>query len=165
MLFLFSILNSGITKKITNLISNIENEHLILVATKDIKKYIRSPLINTPEKQQMKDEVIDLTDKMLALEDMKLKDIVNFDNVLVQKFSKVFVENGKLILEFDNDKLKLDIPAGKVELVKKSIELAKLFGLQEISLLELKEMETIDFNLRDKLKNEIDNIVAKMYGV
>ena len=141
-----------------------DEEKSLLVGLKDIKKYIRPPLINTPEKQQMKDKVIELTGKMLALEDVKLKDIVNFDNVLVQKFSKVFVENGKLILEFDNDKIKLDIPAGKVELVKKSIELAKLFELHEISLLELKEMEAIDFDLRDQLKSQIDNIVAKMYG-
>ena len=144
----------------------LENERNgIMLGLSSIKSFIRPPLTNTPEKQQMKDEVIELTDKMLSLEEVKLKDIVNFDNVLVQKFSKVFVENGKLILAFDNDKLKLDIPADKVELVKKSIELAKLFELHEISLLELKEMETIDFNLRDKLKNEIDNIVAKMYGV
>ena len=144
----------------------LENERNgIMLGLSSIKSFIRPPLTNTPEKQQMKDEVIDLTDKMLALEDVKLKDIVNFDNVLVQKFSKVFVENGKLILAFDNDKLKLDIPADKVELVKKSIEFAKLFELHEISLLELKEMDAIDFGLRDKLKNEIDNIVAKMYGV
>ena len=163
-LFLISLLNTKIVDKIINLNLKFDEEKSLLVGLKDIKKYIRSPLINTPEKQQMKDKVIDLTDKMLALEEVKLKDIVNFDNVLVQKFSKVFVENGKLILEFDNDKLKLDIPADKVELVKKSIELAKLFGSQEISLLELKEMETIDFGLRDQLKSQIDNIVAKMYG-
>ena len=158
------MLNTKIVDKIINLNLKFDEEKSLLVGLKDIKKYIRPPLINTPEKQQMKEEVIDLTDKMLALEDVKLKDIVNFDNILVQKFSKVFVENGKLILEFDNDKLKLDISANKVELVKKSIETAKLFELKEISLLELKEMETIDFDLRDKLKSQIDNIVAKMYG-
>ena len=164
MLFLLSLLNCKISDKIIYLCLKSGEEKSLSVGLKDIKKYIRPPLVNTPEKQQMKDEVIDLTDKMLALEEVKLKDIVNFDNVLVQKFSKVFVENGKLVLEFDNDKLKLDIPAGKVELVKKSIEMAKLFDLQEISLLELKEMETIDFDLRDQLKSQIDNIVAKMYG-
>ena len=164
-LFLLSILNSKISQKIIKFFLKNDNEVYCYVSIKNVKKYIRPPLINTPEKQQMKDEVIELTDKMLSLEEVKLKDIVNFDNVLVQKFSKVFVENGKLILAFDNDKLKLDIPADKVELVKKSIELAKLFDLQEISLLELKEMEAIDFVLRDQLKTKIDNIVAKMYGV
>ena len=71
MLFLFSILNSNITKELTNLISNIKTEHLILVATKDIKKYIRPPLINSQEQQDRKQKVIELTEQMLELDEQE----------------------------------------------------------------------------------------------
>ena len=96
-----------------------------------------------------------------------MKDIVDFDDVLVQHFNKVFVEggkeNGKLVLEFDDDKVKLDIQADKTKLIEDSLRLSKLLESEEISLLDLKEMEVIDFRKRDELKKEIDDIIERMY--
>jgi hypothetical protein len=87
-LYLLSILNSPINRFILFKFLKNDNEKDILVGVKAIKEFIRVPIIY-PDNKNIKSEIIYQTDILLNIETKILSDIVNFSNVLLQKFDNL----------------------------------------------------------------------------
>jgi len=165
-LYLFSLLNSPITKLI--LISNLKSEHEkeYLVPIKAIKEFINVPKI-TESNQFIKGEIIKGTEEMLAMEEVILADLVDFSRVMMQKFDNVLVKGNNLVLYRDKKERNLKITRKKA-LVKKTI--ADKYGSDElqfetgnITLSELKSLPAIDFEKQTALKDYIDDLVFALY--
>ena len=165
-LYLFSLLNFPATKLLLEANLKNENEKEYLVPVKTIKEFIHIPKI-TGDNQFIKNEIIKQTEKMLRLEEIKLNDLVDFSKVMMQKFDDAKVEKNNLVLVKDNKEIKLKIK-NNPSLIKKAlnnlIDSDKL-KLEKgvINLNELKELPIIDFELRDKIKNYIDDLVFALY--
>jgi len=169
LLFLFSLLNSAITKKILQEKLKLPNEQSYIVPLTAIKQYIRIPKI-TPENQHIKAKIIELTEKMLDIETITLSDLVDFKNFTVQRFDNVHVVGNHLVVHFNNNEYKLEITKDKTEFVKKIIsdnyyDNSLIFKRKEVSLQELLNLETIDFDQQTKIKTEIDELVGEMYKI
>ncbi len=160
-LFLLAILNSSLSKKILEGYLRNANEAAILVGIKAIKQYIRIPKI-TSQNQPLKEEIIAQTKKMLALEHVTLGQIVNLSSVQIQKFTNVYVKEGKLYLKSPNKELYLSILPGKEKWVEDLFPQG-LFEDKEYTLTELKHMPVVDVVLRDQLKDYVDDLVFALY--
>lgn len=165
-LYLFSLLNCPFTKLILEAQLKSEQEKEYLIPIKAIKEFIRVPKI-TEDNQQIKEEIIKQTEELLALEEKKLSDFINFSKVMIQKFDKVLVRGNDLILEKNGAEIKLPIKNEK-ELIKnilsdkynkKDLNLKK----QETALSELKELPIIDLEKQQELKDYIDDLVFALY--
>jgi len=164
--YLLALLNSGINKIILEKNLKQEQEQSYFVPITGIKQFIRVPKI-TEDNQFIKNEIIKQTEKMLKLEEIKLNDLVDFSKVMMQKFDDAKVEKNNLVLIKDNEETKLKIK-NNPSLVKKAlnnlIDSDKLkLEKRVINLNELKELPIIDFELRDKIKNYIDDLVFALY--
>ena len=73
-----------------------ENEKDFLLSSSSIKNFIKVPKI-TDKNKAIKQEIIKQTEKLLALEDLQLKDFVDFTTT-IQKFEQVEVQGDNLIL-------------------------------------------------------------------
>jgi hypothetical protein len=164
-LFLLSLLNSDLSKYILGLYLKSANEKAIQIGIKSIKKYVRIPKI-TQKNQKLKDKIITLTESMLALEDVTLRDVVEFGKLNVQKFDTIGIEKNELVLS-NGKEFRLKISLGKVPLVQKVIREKYQDGgfmtQQNISLSELKSLPAIDFDKQNAIKKEIDNLVFALY--
>lgn len=166
-MYLFALLNSKITHLLLNDIIKIEQEdtRTILVSLQIVKDQIRIPKINE-DNQFIKNEIIKRVGEMLALEDIKISDLVDFSKVMMQKFDKVEVAGGNLILTKDGKEIKCKIKKDG-DLVDKTIKEKylndKLFKDKEISLSELKDLPVIDFEKQKQLKDYIDDLVFVLY--
>ena len=166
-LYLLSILNSKITNLLFDKLLKSENEKDILLGLSVIKQFVRVPKI-TEDNQFIKNEIIKQTEKMLKLEEIKLSDLVDFPKgASLQKFDDAQVKKNNLVLIKDSRKTKLKIKSNS-SLVKKAIndftDSDKLkLEKKIINLNELKELPVIDFELRNKIKNYIDNLVFALY--
>jgi len=165
-LYLFSILNSQVIYKIIKLQLRSEFEKDLLVSTSSIKQYVRVPTI-TSKNEYMKKEIIKVTQKMLALEDITLSDYVDLSSVLVQRFNDIEVVKNTLILVHNGDKTKLHIKSHE-QLI--SDTLLNYWGAEKhkleksaISLDELRDLPIIDFQGQTKIKNYIDDLVFALY--
>jgi type I restriction-modification system DNA methylase subunit len=171
-LFIFSLLTSFVSKAIFNKICTVENEDKLsrIISIKTIKSFIRIPVI-TAKNEHIKAKIIEQTEKMLAIENVKLKDLVSFRSklaVLPQKFDKVKIQTSPLagevgpkgrvmdILLCDNVEFEITKNEAFVEKLVKEIELP-------ISLQSLKDLEAIDFEMRDAMKKYIDHLVFALY--
>ena len=167
-LFLLALLNSKTNTFLLNKLLKLEHEQKgIFIVIKRLKNFIRVPKI-TAENQPIKDKIIKLTEKMLDLEKIILKDLVDFKGLMVQKFENVQVAGNELILTFNKKDYKLKIDKKKVDFVKKIIaenlyDNNVVFNRKEITLSELKNLEAIDFDAQAKLKSEIDTLVENLY--
>lgn len=161
--FWFAILNSALSKIVFNSFLQNQHEAALLIGIKSIKQHIRIPKI-TPKNQPIKDEIVRQTEVMLALEEVKLKDIINFSCVRVQKFSEVSVVRNKLVLEHDTTTISLPISPDKLALVQATIESYKQNSSGEkITLAGLKNLEAIDFEKQAQIKDYIDDLVFSLY--
>lgn len=161
-LLLFSILNNEISKKILEINLKLENETNYLVPIKSIKQYIRMPII-TKSNEFIKNDIINKTKKLLSLENIYMKDIVDFSNVSMQKFLDVYLYKNYLTLKYDNDKyIKLHVNNNKLNIVQQSIE-NNLKDIKNISLNKIKMLKVIDYKNRDELKNYIDHLIFLLY--
>lgn len=169
-LYLFSLLNSGITDLLLQNMAKIEHEttRTILVSLQIIKDLIRVPKINK-ENQEIKDEIIKRAKQMLALEDITLADLVDFGDVLQQKFKGVAISNGKLTLMSADKNITCEI-TGDRRLINQTIDNAfenkkqSLFNEEKmISLGQLKSTPAIDFEKQNKLKDYIDDLIFALY--
>ena len=164
-LYLLSVFNSPIIRNILK--SNLKSEHEkgYLISTTSIKEFVRIPKI-TEDNQFIKDEIIKRTEEMLALEDVKLSDLVDFSDIMTQKFNSVKVEGNDLVLEKGDKEIKCKIKKD-AELVKDTIneiqQDKKLFKEGKIILSELKNMTAIDFEKQKKNKDYIDDLVFALY--
>jgi hypothetical protein len=86
-LYLFGLLNSSITNFLLGSTVKIgqEDRRTILVSLQIIKNQVQVPKI-TECNQHIKDEIIKRAEEMLALEEVKLADFVDFSGVVMQKF-------------------------------------------------------------------------------
>lgn len=166
LLYLFSVLNSPVTNRILESNLKSENEKDYLVSIASVKEFVRVPEI-TESNQLIKAEVIKRAEEILALEDVKLADLVDFSNVMVQKFDAVSVKGDSLVLCNDKKERKLKIKSGKA-LVEKTIadnyRSDKLeFESVKVKLSELKSLPAIDFEKQEVLKDYIDDLVFALY--
>jgi hypothetical protein len=165
--YLFALLNSQLNFMILSKMLKNENEKGFLIAGKSIKQYIRVPKI-TEQNKAIKDEIIKQTEIMLVLEDVLLKDRIDFSKIGVQKFNNIFIENDKLILTKEGFSCKLPIPKSQTQLVSDAIyekygqKDKNIFGT-EIKLAELKMLPVIDFSLQAKIKDYIDDLIFSLY--
>ena len=166
-LYLFALLNSKINFSILFKKLKCENEKNFTLAIKSIKQYIRIPKI-TSENQQIKEEIIALTEKMLDLEKVTLKNLIDFNDLTVQRFDNIQVTKNNLILTFNQKDYQCNIEKGREDFVKKLIsekyfENGLIFNREEVTLQELKNLEAIDFEYQSALKKQIDNLVYGLY--
>ncbi|MCD6595320.1 hypothetical protein J7L68_06575, partial [bacterium] len=113
--------------------------------------------------QVIKSKIINQTESMLSLEEKTLSDFIDFSSIMLQKFDKVSVIDGKLILVRVDRKLELEIKEN-TELVASVIE--EKYSDYEgdgITLSELKELPVIDFEKQAELKDYIDDLVFALY--
>jgi len=167
LLYLFSLLNSPITKKILQEKLMLPNEQAFIVPLTAIKQYFRVPII-TLKKQPLKEEIISLAEKMLDLEKVTLKNLVDFNDLTVQRFDNIQVTRNNLILTFNQKDYQCKIEIGKEDFVKKLIsekyfENGLIFNREEVTLQELKNLEAIDFEAQSELKKQIDDLVYELY--
>lgn len=166
LLYLLALLNSALNQLIIH--SNLKNETEkdLLVPTSFVKKFIRVPKI-TDENTSIKQEIIQKVEEMIDLEKCKLKDFVDFRDVLVQKFDNAKATKNHLLLTKSQKQIKLKIK-NRPELVKRIIdeimdqrklELKK----EKIRLGDLKETPAIDFELIDQIKDYLDDLVFSLY--
>ena len=166
LLYLFSVLNSPVTNRILESNLKSENEKDYLVSIASVKEFVRVPEI-TESNRLIKAEVIKRAEEMLALEEVKLADLVDFSNIMIQKFDAVSVKGDSLVLCKDKKERKLKIKSSKA-LVEKTItdnyRSDKLeFESVKIKLSELKSLPAIDFEKQEALKDYIDDLVFALY--
>lgn len=167
-LYLFSVLNSHITKIFLDGMLKVENEDTLsfLLGLTPFKKLIRIPVI-TNNNQFIKDEIIKKTEDMLSFEKVRLKDIIDFSKVSLQKFDNIKIDANNLVLLKGSDAIKLKIPPEKInlisELVKKTYFNKGLMLVKDITLSDLKELPVIDYENQSKIKDYIDDLVFALY--
>ena len=91
-------------------------------------------------------------------------------DLTVQRFDNVQIIGNHLVLHFNNNEYKLEIIKDNTEFVKKIISKKYLnnsliFNRKDVSLQELLNLETIDFEEQTKRKTEIDKLVGEMYKI
>ena len=101
-LYLLSLLNSKLNNFIFNKLFRLGNEKFgIFVVVKRIKEFIKVPKIII-ENQFIKDEIISKTQEMIDLEKIVLEDLVDFKNVMMQKFELLEINKDALILHHNS---------------------------------------------------------------
>jgi hypothetical protein len=157
-LYLFALLNSPITLQIMkgNFMLDDEKYGMFMTLSR-IKNFIKVPKI-TSENQSLKAQIIQKVEQLLATEQIKLTDLVDFTNVLVQKFDTLSVENEFLILKTQDNATKCKIKKNK-NLVEKFAK----GNTETLTLKTLKSAFVIDENKQTALKKEIDDLVFCLY--
>jgi Eco57I restriction-modification methylase len=156
-LYLFALLNSSISILILNKLLKIPNEQDILLGIKTIKEFIKVPII-TAQNQALKTQIINLVQKLLDLETIKLLDLVDFNNVLIQKFDSLKIQDKYLILKH-NDKITKCIIKNNIKLVQNFIEKYN----NELNLKTLKNSILLDEKKQKEIKKQIDDLVFCLY--
>ena len=165
MLYIFSILNSKVSRFVFEKLLKIPNEKSFQIGIKSIKEFSRIPIINNDNKK-IKNEIIKTADNILSAEKAKLSDLITFSDVLIQKFDNVLVEKNNLILIKGGKRYKCRIIQNP-NLVKKIISDVRNNGLfkksETISLTSLKNLSAIDYEKQTALKDYIDDLVFSLY--
>ena len=160
LLYLLGILNSTLNLKILFLTSNAgEHEQLgTLASITTIKNFIRVPILNTLEKEELKQKLIQKAQELLNCENIVMEELVDFefDGLPPAKFNTWQVENNKLIL----DSYKFQITSDS-DLVKQVI--ISEIGLNEFTFQTIKKLRVFDRQKQDNIKEEMDDIVLKLY--
>jgi len=166
LLYLFSLLNSSVNFLILKKHLKMENEKGFLLSEKSIKQYIRIPKI-TAKNQFIKNEIIKQTETMLDLENVLLKNLVNFSGLNIQKFDNIKVSGNNLILTRHETDYQCKIVTGKSDFVQKIIAETYfdngIFLNKEINLSELKNLSAIDFEEQSAIKDYVDDLVFALY--
>ena len=166
LLYLMSLLNSPINTVLFQKLFSVGNEKLgIFIVIKRIKEFIRIPRITT-KNQQYKDKVITLTESMLALEDVLLRDIVDFGKLNVQRFDSINVIGNELVLT-NSKEFRCQIQPNKTALVQRVLrdtdQQGGGFTEGTITLQDLKTLPAIDFDKQAEIKKQIDDLVFALY--
>ena len=163
---MFSVLNAPLNWFLLNKLLRVANEKSVLIGLSSIKDYIRVPRI-TAKNQKLKDKIITLTESMLAIEDVVLRDVVDFGKLNVQRFDGISVVGHELILT-NSKEFRCKIQSGKAELVQKIIRETHhqnngFITESTITLSELKALLAIDFDKQAEIKKQIDELVFALY--
>ncbi len=161
-LYLFALLNSLLNVFILKKFLISQNEKDFLLSSHSIKNFIKIPKI-TDDNKEVKQEIIKQTEALLALEDLQLKDFVDF-TISKQKFKQVVIENDSLILiDSENKKYPQKINS-EVGFIRDLIE--ETYNqkfLPEILLQDLKYIAAIDKQEQASIKDYIDDLVFALY--
>ncbi len=133
----------------------------MVLGIKTIKNYIRIPVLNNSRKLEQKQELIKLAQELLDCEKVVLQDLVDFDHdrILPLKFTKWEIKNQSLILD---SKFSFGISSEQT-LIEET--LTKEIGIGEFSLNELQNLPIFDKAKQDEIKNEMDEILLKLYQI
>ncbi len=163
-LYIFSLLNSIVTKFVLwKLLSN-ENEKSFQIGIKTIKEFCRIPKINDSNKN-IKDEIISEAEKIIDLENTFLSDIVDFKGILQQKFDSVKVQGDKLVICYKTNCVKRDI-TGNADLLQNILNenLSSLIDETGVGIIsELKKLRVVNFELQKQIKEYVDVLVFALY--
>lgn len=164
LLYLFSILNSKISKKIFDGFLRNENEKDILIGIKSVKEFISVPIIDK-ENKKIKEEIISFTQDLLDLGKLHLSNSVDFTGVLQQKFDSVEIQDSKLVIYYKSNFVKCKITDNAILLQHTLNEtLSSLTDENGIgSISDLKNLPVIDFDLQKQIKNYIDDLLFALY--
>lgn len=166
-LYFLALLNSSINKYIIESYAKNPNEKVLIASIKTIKEFVRIPKLSA-ENQHIKDEIINQTKELLDLEEYKLSDFVDFTNVSLQKFDNYKLNNDSLILIKDNKEFSLKIKnVSKAEYIDKVLKQnysdKQLINCKEIYLTKLKNLNIIDTEKQNQIKNYLDDLVFALY--
>ena len=105
--------------------------------------------------------MIKLAQELLDCEKVVLQDLVDFDHdrILPLKFTKWEIKNQSLILD---SKFSFGISSEQT-LIEET--LTKEIGIGEFSLNELQNLPIFDKAKQDEIKNEMDEILLKLYQI
>ena len=158
-LYLFAILNSTTTRTVLTSKLKTENEKSFLLSGTSIKRFVRVPKINS-ENEFIKNEIIERTSEMIFLENVRLRNILDFSSVTIQKIDCVEVTDCSLVLHSNQKKFELEIPDECIVLIKNTITLNKKIS---ITLQELKNMIIFDAERQHAIKNYVDDLIFALY--
>ncbi|MYH34641.1 MAG: hypothetical protein F4133_12670 [Gammaproteobacteria bacterium] len=169
--FLFAVLNSSITRQIFEAMFSLGNEKVgMYVVVKRLKEFVRTPLINTPEKIRSKKRVIALVEKALDMEKEVLGKHVDIDT-LVHRVGNLRVKGDKLLVSHRGSDISFPIRRNSVGLVRAALAArfdagGKLFGGdQSISVRELKSLPAFDRAAQSAVLRKVEERILDMYGV
>ena len=171
MIYLFAILNSKITFFIFSKVAKQEHEKYALYNLTKMKSFIRVPILNSPEKLELKQKLIQKAQDLLESENTHLENLVDFDSydtLLPQKFEWWAVHDGYLLLTLNNRDLTFEIKNITNEnSIYKALE--DIYGEpvkiveNGIELNQLKKTLIFDKKRQNQIKKEIDQIVFELY--
>ena len=167
LLFLFSILNSKLTMNILFALFKVEEERAYSFTAPRIKTFVRTPLIDTPEKEKKKRELIKITERMLDMEKMTIGDLTE-TNTLMRRFDDAKVVGNELLLIKGTTECKCRVKTGAEKLIRLALDNARkddLFADKGISITELRDLPAFDRGEQMKLKGQIDTLVYELYGL
>jgi hypothetical protein len=165
-LYLCALMNSSVVTTILH--GNLRNkeEKDLLVSTTAVKDFVRVPRI-TPANEHVKKQVIGCMSQLISLEDVKLRELVDFSDVLMQKFTAARVTEKYLVLTKSHIEVRARIKE-RGDLVGKII--ASIFGNEQemfdgkdISLSSLKNAPVVDADRAAGLFKQIDVLVFALY--
>jgi hypothetical protein len=165
LLFLLALLNSNINRKVIEFFLKLEGEKDLLVQVNAIKEFIRVPFMTSKQYNVYKTEIIDKIKESIALEQVKLSDLVDFRHVMTAKFADLSMEvqGNELILmrgSFLSKTKIIGLP------IKDKAHLVVNFAQQtfeKISLQALKDTIVLDEVRQNELKHAIDDLVFCLY--
>lgn len=163
LLYLLAIFNSSVITKILKSLLWNEDEKDILIGIKTIKEFVKIPIIND-NNIDLKKEIISKTNELLKLEQVRLLNLVDFSDLLIQKVDSISIHENNLVLLKDNKEIKCKILENK-ELIIKNLESIYKGDLlkKDINLSDLKYLEILDLETQTRLKNHIDNLIFLLY--
>jgi len=160
-LFLFTVLNSHLTKFLLEKTFKIANEDKFgfILGLTFVKEFVHIPKI-TNENKFIKNEIVKQTEKLINLESTQLKDFVDF-TTSIQKFEKVVIdENILLLIDKNGNKISQNIKSN-ANLLKNII--LKFENLEQINLNDLKYTQVIDLEEQKRIKQNIEYLVFSLY--
>ena len=165
-LYLCALMNSSVVTAI--LYGNLRNkeEKDLLVSSTAVKDFVRVPKI-TPVNEFVKKQIVKSMSQLISLEDVKLKELVDFSNVLIQKFTAVRVTGKYMVLSRNNIEVRARIME-REDLVGKTIvniygNEQEMFSGEDISLSSLKNAPVVDADRAVELFKQIDELVFALY--
>jgi len=162
MVYIFSLLNSSINSFVFKKLFSNENEKSFQIGIKSIKEFCHIPQITTSN-SHIKNEVISCATELLAMEKNILSDLVDFKNIMLQKFDQVEVIGNNLSIKYKEISIKCRI-TGNAEIVKKSLQNVSTMIQEGIgNMSDLKEISAFDPEYQAQIKDYIDDLVFSLY--
>ena len=139
------------------------NEKDLLFSITSIKKFVRLPEIIGID-QSIKDEIILRTTELLNLETQKLKDVVDFSKVKLQKYDRVGIAGDTFIIHYKMNSIECPI-IDDINLVQKFIVKLQETGIfeEQNSIADLKEISVYNIDYQNRLKEYVDDLVYALY--
>jgi len=163
LIYLLALLNSRLNFKLLSSHLKSSNEKDLLFSITSIKKFVRLPAIIDID-QSIKDEIILRTTELLNLETQKLKDVVDFSKVKLQKYDRVGIAGDTFIIHYKMNSIECPI-IDDINLVQKFIVKLQENGIfeEQNSIADLKEISVYNIDYQTILKEYVDDLVYALY--